>query len=60
MFARINNLDLNLVCPALPMSLHCPFLIGPSVFSNIYPSVLENIKYENVDIKSSAQDTSLE
>ena len=24
------------VCPMLPVSLDCPFLIAPSVFSNIY------------------------
>jgi hypothetical protein len=24
------------VCPTLPISLDCPFLIVPSVFSNIY------------------------
>ena len=27
---------LRLVCPMLPVSLDCPFLIVPSVFSNIY------------------------
>ena len=25
-----------LVCPMLPASLDCPFLIAPSVFSNVY------------------------
>ena len=25
-----------LVCPMLPVSLDCPFLIAPSVFSNVY------------------------
>jgi len=25
-----------LVCPMLPESLDCPFLIAPSVFSNVY------------------------
>jgi hypothetical protein len=29
---------LYLVCPMLPVSLHCPFLIAPSVFSNVYLS----------------------
>jgi len=24
------------VCPVLPISLDCPFLIAPSVFSNVY------------------------
>jgi hypothetical protein len=24
------------LCPLLPMSLDCPFLIAPSVFSNVY------------------------
>jgi hypothetical protein len=27
---------LRLVCPGLPVSLGCPFLIAPSVFSNVY------------------------
>jgi len=27
---------LRLMCPMLPVSLGCPFLIGPSVFSNVY------------------------
>jgi hypothetical protein len=27
---------LRLVCPGLPVSLDCPFLIAPSVFSNVY------------------------
>jgi hypothetical protein len=27
---------LYLVCPVLPMSLDCPFLIALSVFSNVY------------------------
>ena len=27
---------LRLVCPLLPVSLDCPFLIAPSVFSNFY------------------------
>ena len=25
-----------LVCPMLPVSVDCPFLIAPSVFSNVY------------------------
>jgi hypothetical protein len=25
-----------LVCPMLPVSLDCPFLIAPSIFSNVY------------------------
>jgi hypothetical protein len=29
-------LILYLVCPMLPVSLDCPFLIAPSVFSNVY------------------------
>jgi hypothetical protein len=39
-----------LVCPVLPVSLDCPFLITPSVFSNVYfrpmscvPSVASDI-----------------
>jgi len=24
------------VCPMLPVSLDCPFLMAPSVFSNVY------------------------
>ena len=31
-----NTYCLRLVCPMLPDSLDCPFLIAPSVFSNIY------------------------
>ena len=27
-----------LVCPMLPVSLDCPFLIAPSIFSNVYLS----------------------
>ena len=27
---------LRLVCPVLSVSLDCPYLIGPSVFSNVY------------------------
>ena len=27
---------LRLVCPKLPVSLDCPFLIAPSMFSNVY------------------------
>ena len=27
---------LRLVCPVLPLSLGCPFLLAPSVFSNVY------------------------
>ena len=27
---------LRLVCSLLPVSLNCPFLIGPSLFSNVY------------------------
>ena len=27
---------LRLVCPVLPVSLDCPFLIAPSEFSNVY------------------------
>ena len=27
---------LRLVCSVLPVSLDCPFLIAPSVFSNVY------------------------
>jgi hypothetical protein len=27
---------LRLVCPVLPVSLDCPFLIVPSVFSDVY------------------------
>ena len=25
-----------IVCPRLPVSLDCPFLVAPSVFSNVY------------------------
>jgi len=34
-FAHI-GVQLRLVCPMLPISLDCPFLIAPSVFSNVY------------------------
>jgi len=27
---------LRLLYPMLPVSLHCPFFIAPSVFSNVY------------------------
>jgi hypothetical protein len=27
---------LRLVCPVLPVSLDCPLLFAPSVFSNVY------------------------
>ena len=29
-------LSLRLLCPMLPVSLDCPFLIAHSVFSNVY------------------------
>jgi hypothetical protein len=29
---------LRVVCPMLPVSMDCPFLIAPSVFSNVYLS----------------------
>ena len=42
---------LRLVCPKLPISLDCPFLLSPSIFSNIYinnvylsPSILTKSK----------------
>jgi hypothetical protein len=40
---------LRLVCPELSVSLDCPFLIAPSVFSNIYLHKLEKWKtYTNI------------
>ena len=30
-----------LICPVLPVSLDCPFLNGPSVFSNFYLNLLD-------------------
>ena len=36
---------LRLVCPMLPVSLDCPVLIIPSIFSNVY---LEQKGYEHV------------
>ena len=35
---------LRLVCPMLPVSLDCPFLIVPLVFSNVYVKSLEKLK----------------
>jgi len=35
-FARVVVFFLRLVCPMLPEYLVCPFLIAPSVFSNVY------------------------
>ena len=32
---------LRIVCPVLPFSLDCPFLIAPSVFSNVYLKTLK-------------------
>jgi hypothetical protein len=31
---------LRLVCPMLPVSLYCPFLIAPSVFTNVFIRVM--------------------
>jgi hypothetical protein len=36
---------LRLVYPMLPVSLDCPFLIAPSVFSNVYFQILQWAKY---------------
>ena len=33
------------MCPMLPVFLDCPFLIAPSVFSNIYLNFLQNIRW---------------
>ena len=33
-----------LVCPMLPVSLDCPFLVAPSVFSNVYLSCVPNVE----------------
>jgi hypothetical protein len=32
-----------LVYPMFPVSLDCPFLIAPSVFSNVYFTLLRNL-----------------
>jgi hypothetical protein len=34
--ATLGTQDICLVCPMLPVSLDCSFLITPSVFSNVY------------------------
>ena len=38
---------LRLVYPMLPISLDCPFLIVPSVFSNVYLLFFLNLFYSN-------------
>ena len=40
---------LRIVCPVLPVSLNCPFLIAPSVFSNDY--FHGDLKYYNCKLK---------
>ena len=40
-------LFLRLVYPMLPVSLYCPFLIAPSVFSNVYKNLLHNSLVSN-------------
>ena len=40
-----------LACPMLPVSFECPFLIAPSVFSNVY---IQLINVRNIHLKCRA------
>ena len=35
-FVRVSNDDNCVMCPMLPVSQDCAFLIAPSIFSNVY------------------------
>jgi phosphoglycerol transferase MdoB-like AlkP superfamily enzyme len=51
-----------LVCPTLPMSLDCPFLIAPFVFSNIYfigVNVFPNFRFLNDAVFVSGSDSNI-
>ena len=42
---------LRLVYTMLPVSLECPFLIAPSVFSNVLPTVMVNSETNYPSVK---------
>jgi hypothetical protein len=49
MFFFICLSSFHILCPMLHVSLYCPFLSAPSVFSNVYLQVLTDI-YNNISV----------